>query len=454
MRSSKKLLVLLLALCILASIAACGSGSNSNNAATTAATQQNTSAASTNSDTSVKKEAVNLKFMIVAGNDEMPAWKGITDSFNKNNPDINLTLEQLPGTWDDYNQKVTALFAAGTPPDIGRMAVALMPQYISKGQVVDLTPYVTKDLNMSDYYESAFKSSLFDGKNYGIPIGIYTRTLYYNKTLFDEAGLEYPSMDWDNPWTMEQFRDAARKLTKGDGPNKVFGYSVALDTDSVAPFLFSNGGNFLNDTKDECTLNSDPSKQVFKMLQDMVYVDKSSPTPSQLKTMPSDQMFMSNRLAMLIDGSWMMPEFSKKAGFKFGVAAVPKGASGSITANFIDQYVVFVGSKHVDDAWQAVKSFIGTDAENIMVDNNVGGVPMLKSVATARKADMFNPLAPEEKDVWFNSVGHSKQEPFTPNWAEIKDKMMKTLDLLGLNQIPSDQALDKVKADVDPMLKK
>jgi multiple sugar transport system substrate-binding protein len=399
------------------------------------------------------KKVTELKFMIVAGSDEMPAWNGIVDSFNSHNSDVKVTLEQVPGSWDEYNQKMSALIAAGTPPDIGRLGIALMPQYETKNQLVDLTAYMS-ELNLNDYYAGAFDSGKSEGKIYGLPIGIYTLVLYYNKALFDAAGVKYPPTDWNKPWSLDEFRKVAKQLTKGSGVNKQYGFYCNLDLERITPFLYGNGGNYFNDTKTEALLNSDAAKSAYKLMQDMIFSDKSSPTPAQAKTMPVDQLFTSNKLAMTIDGQWMMPAYTKDSSFKLGVAAVPAGMVKCETVNFVDQYVIFQGSKNVKEAWRVIKSFIQTDGENVMVDKNVGGIPVLKAVAEGKKSVMFNPLSAEEKDVMFNSIEHSQALPFTSNWAELKDNANKSLDLVGLNQMKAGLALDKINGDWNAMLKK
>jgi multiple sugar transport system substrate-binding protein len=399
-----------------------------------------------------KPGVTDLNFLIVAGNDEMPAWNGITDSFNKTHSDIQVTLEQLPGSWDEYFQKITALIAAGTPPDIGRMGVAFMPMFISRNQLADLTAKVNSDLNMNNYYQSAFESVKYNGRIYGIPLGIYTMITYYNKDMFDAAGIPYPSTDWRNSWTIQEFVDIARRLTSGDGPNKKFGALSNFHPERSVPFFFSNGANVLSDDHKTATMNSRGMVDAYRMLQDLVNRGYS-PTPSQLQTMPLDQMFTSGRLGMVIEGEWMIPAWTNARNLRWGVAPVPKGSQSATTVNFIDQYVVFSGSKHVEESWQVVKSFIEQAAEEIMADKGIGGIPVFKPVAEGRRSQMFNPLSANEKDVIFNSVDFSKAMPFTPNWNELMTVVSRTTDLMALNEITAEAGLNRINTELTPLLK-
>ncbi len=393
------------------------------------------------------KEKTKLNFLIVAGESEMKGWQGIVDSFNNSSEEAEIVLEQLPGGWTEYVQKITALIAAGSPPDIGRVGAAFVPQFVSKGQLADLKPYVDAELNMEEYYESAFKECEKDGQIFGVPVGIYTMVMYYNKQMFDEAGLEYPSSDWNNPWTFEQYKEAAMKLTSGEGANKKYGILAQNHPERSAASVFSMGGDFFDESRENPTFASQPVIDTYQMVQDMINVDKSSPTPAQTKTMPVDQMFLSGKLAMFADGSWMLPAFADKQDFEFGIAPVPKGTS-STTVSFIDQYVVFEDSPNKELAWKAVKSFIQADAEKIMVDNNLGGIPVYKPTVEAEKENLFKMLSPEDKEVLFQSVEHSRSLPFTPNWSEQMDAAMKTIDLVTLGKMTADEGMKKVDESI------
>lgn len=399
-----------------------------------------------------KEGKVTLRMSIVAGTDEMSAWQSIVDAFNQSHPETEIKLERLPGGWNEYIQKMTAQIAAGNPPDIGRVGAAYMPMFSSKGQLEDLAPY-TGDLKIEDYYSSAFDQYQQNGKMYGMPAGIYTMAMYYNKDMFEKAGIPEPPADWEKAWTFDDLKIAAAKLSSGKGANKQYGVYVNLNPERATQYLWTNGGDLFNEDKSKSMINSPESKDALAYLQGLIK-EGYSPTPAETQTMPPDQLFQSGKLGMLIEGQWMMPGFSKIDKFKWGVAPIPMGSSGkAFTPNFVDAYVVYKGSKHVKEAAEAIKFFISKEAENILVDKNVGGMPVLKSVAESRKEDMFNPLSPEEKEVWFQSVEFSRAIPFTNNWQEVVDTIMKKMDLVGLNQLHASKAADDLAPELDALLK-
>ncbi|MEK3722712.1 ABC transporter substrate-binding protein [Paenibacillus sp. FSL H8-0034] len=401
------------------------------------------------------KAPVTLRMSLITGSpEELAVWQEVVDAFNKKDPLLQVKLEQVPGGWDGYTKKMTAELAAGTPPDIGRMGVAYMPMFSSKNQLVDLYPYAKSTLNLGDYYESAFSQYIKDDKMFGVPVGIYTLGMYYNKDLFDKAGVAYPPADWNKAWTWEEFRAAAQKITTGTGGNKTFGTYVNLAPERSMQYLWSNGGGIIDDKRTKQIVNTQETKEAYTFLQGLIK-DGLSPTPADTKTLPPNDLFMTGRLGMVVEGPWMMPAFGKITNFKWGVAPVarPNASKKAITPNYVDSYVVFKGSKHEADAWKAIQFFIGDESENIMVNRNAFGIPIKKSVAESRKKDMFSTLSEQEKQVWFQSVEFSKEVPFTTNWSEIVNASMKKMDLVGLNQLDAGKAADELAPEIEKLLK-
>ncbi|MFD2611469.1 ABC transporter substrate-binding protein [Paenibacillus gansuensis] len=401
------------------------------------------------------KDVVKLRMsLITAGPDELKAWQAMVDAFNKKDPKIQVEIQQVPGTWDDYTKKMTAELAAGSPPDIGRMGVAYVPMFSSKGQLENLYERANETLQLDEYYDVAFQQYMKNDQMYGVPVGIYTLGMYYNKDLFDKAGVAYPPSDWNKAWTWEQFRDAAAKITSGKGGGKTYGTYINLFPERSMQYLWSNGGGIINEDRTQQIVNTPETKEALAFLQGMIK-DGYSPTPAETKTLPPNDLFMTGRLGMLVEGPWMMPSFSTIKNFKWGVAPIarPDASKKAITPNYIDSYVVFKGSKHVDEAWKAIQFFIGEEAGNILVDRNALGIPVKKSVVEARKSTMFSTLTPEEKEVWFQSIDFSKEVPFTTNWSEMMNATMKKFDLIGLQQEDAEKAADELAPELEKLIK-
>jgi multiple sugar transport system substrate-binding protein len=387
-------------------------------------------------------------FFTIGDESEQVVWDALFDNFNAKHPDIHIIKQHIPGEWEDYVMKLTAMIAAGTPPDFSRMGVAYVPQFSSRDQLTELSGYISRDMNMADYNKAVFDQCKIDGKTFGLPVGIYTLNVYYNKTLFDAAGIPYPSTDWNNPWTLDEFLDIARKLTKGSGPTKQYGFYANLHPERTPPFYFSAGGDVFNADHTKVTMDQKPMLDTYKMLQGLI---NEGIAPDMLlgRTMTNEQLFMSDRLGMIVEGDWMLPSYARNKDFRFGVAPIPKGSAGATSVVFLDQYVLLSGAKNQEESWIAIRYLLEKDAQELKVKYSTTGIPLYQPVIDSMKDQMFTSLTPAEKEVLLNAATHSKAMYFPTNWNEMVLSIQKTTDLMVLNEISVEEGLRTINAELE-----
>jgi ABC-type glycerol-3-phosphate transport system substrate-binding protein len=163
------------------------------------------------------------------------------DEFKKAHPGVSVKLERAP--FGEYITKVLTQFSAGLAPDVMCLNAEQMPAFATKGVFLDLRPFLDKDpaIRLKDFYPEAVSHYTYEGVLTALPRDIApVAVVYYNKKIFDEAGLAYPKDDW----TLAQFLETAKKLTKRDdvvqfprGPGKqraiplsAAGYSIVKGT--------------------------------------------------------------------------------------------------------------------------------------------------------------------------------------------------------------------------------
>ncbi|MBD3943088.1 extracellular solute-binding protein [Microbacterium sp. NEAU-LLC] len=136
--------------------------------------------------------------------DTTPEFQKLADAYHEKNPDVTIELKGYDAA--EYNTLVTADLAAGSAPDIiTQKEVKYVPTFVNGGQLLDVS-----DVELPDGISGA-KSYEVDGTAYAVPYRNDSWVLYYNKALFDQAGVEYP----DGSWTWDDYADAADALTKG-----------------------------------------------------------------------------------------------------------------------------------------------------------------------------------------------------------------------------------------------
>lgn len=410
---------------LLLALTACGGGKadNTSRNSEAPATAPAAVASETPDDAGQFKEPVEITWALQGAANELEGWQAMIDVANEKLKEKKITIKIQKintSSWDEYYQKMTAQMAAGNIPDMGRIAEELMPQVISKDQVVDLTPYLS-ELDLSSYFEGPLYQNAAnkDGKTYGLPSGVYQMLLYYNKDLFDAKGIPYPSTDWNHPTSLEEVREIAKKLTEGTGTKKTFGFAAGLglfDLNQYASkYLYNKDG-----THDF----SDSVRQTMSIIDAMLKQDKSMPNPSDQKVMGSMDMFRAGRIGMTVDGTWWHQSIRETKNFRVGIAAIPSlGGQKGRSNSFIDQFVIWKGTKHEKEAWEALKALFSEEAIDALAKTGTGGVPVNKNTLDKLQNEMIGSIFTEEDRATFiKALDFTAAMPFNLQQKEIAQK--------------------------------
>ncbi|HEY8282885.1 MAG TPA: sugar ABC transporter substrate-binding protein [Chloroflexota bacterium] len=393
-----------------------------------------------------------LKFSTAGSATDVPIFNGLASIFNKTHTDAQATFQEVPGSWEVFNAKLLTQVAAHDVPDVIRHAIIYRPSLIANGYVQDMLPFAQKShFNFDAYYSGPFKGYLDKGHLWGVPCGIYTMALYYNKTMFKEAGLPMPSTDWSKGYDWGQFLDVARKLTKGRGPGKVYGFSTASDLRWWINFIWQAGGDFLSPGYGRSTLGDPAAQEALNFIHDMIFKYEVWPNPVAFNN--SGNLFVSGRLAMTIDGNWQLPLFKTIKSFEWGVAPLPHHTH-TYTGYYIDGWFMPKGVARPDLSWELIASFLGAQGENYVVQQSDLGIPMLKSVAEKDRSLLFNPLGTSGQQVWLDSISYGHTFPYSPIYNQLDPIIARNLDLFSLNHITPKQFAQNMSAAIDPLLAK
>lgn len=260
----------------------------------------------------------------------------LVEEYNASQDAVNVEMEILP--WDQFFQRLLPAFGAGDGPDLVGMGVEQLPQYIERGVFQPVTEYYEDPANESEsLVPAAVEAATWDGTAYGVPMNFTTLMLYWNKTLFEEAGLDPESP----PATWEEFAEAAKALTT-DGR-----YGLAIADHETIPMwpilLWGNGGGIVSEDGTTSMLGDPATIEALDYWRALVVDDGISPIG--LTGPDADKLFQTGRAAMEIVGPWMTTGFAE-AGIDFGVAAPPAGPAGPVT---LGTSVSFAVSADADD---------------------------------------------------------------------------------------------------------
>lgn len=428
MKSVKKMLTAV-TLCATLLAAGCSSSSSSDSA-------------NSSSTSGGDKKQETVSFTYWGGDFDKKRMEAIRTEFNKEHPDINVKLIQIPA--EGYDQKLLTSMAGGDPYDVVQLAEAFNT-YAGKGTLTDLTPYMEEDgVSKDDYFEAGMDAYTYDDKVMAMPMRLGAMIMLYNKDLFDKNGIPYPTEDW----TWDDFHNAAKKIKNAkDGTFGVQG--VGSWWANYMAYVESFGGSLMSDDHTKFTLDSPESKEALHFMQDLLFKDKVAPQASDIPK--GVDLWTSGKVGMLVDGPWwILSSIANIKDFKWDVAPLPKGKEFT-TPLFSNAFAIPAGSKNKDAAWEVVKFWTGEVGQTILAKEG-GEVPPLKSVANS---DVYLKAAGDSVNLQplVTSVDNAFVPPITSKWGEINKLADTYLGPVFSENKDIDKALKDMKPKVEQLLK-
>ncbi len=297
----------------------------------------------------------------------------LTD-FEKEHPDIAYQFQPIPG---NYPEKIQLMLGTGKAPDLFWLKGDTAPAYMDFEVLEPLDPFVALDQNFdeADFFPVFRNAFRHKDKNYGYAKDFNAYVLFYNKRMFEEAGLSGPPKNW------EELYDFSRKLTKdtdGDGKNDQFGFVIEPSIDIALPFALQNGGELISE--DGTIRVGEP--EFVKALDYFMSLYRDG-----VATIPADQgagwmgdVFSREQCAMTISGSWLIPYLRDNSPeLEYGVSELPRGKTRATLA-FTVAMVIPKQSNHKKEAWTMLSYLAGKEGMKTWTNSGIA-LPTRKSVA-------------------------------------------------------------------------
>lgn len=357
----KRIIAVMMAVMIGGSLTACGGNADSvqdSNAVGTGAedtsaaenaAEENPVSEEASIDADGKKSVVIWDYFETDGQKEM--MQILIDGFNQSQDEYVVSHEYMPST--DYIKQLTLGIASGELPDVVIVDGCDMASFIEMDLFGDISDM---EVDWDAYIAGPMSSSMKDGKHYGLPFATNDTALFYNKDIFDAAGIDYP----DENTTWEEFHEMAKKLTESGTTG--FGNAAVASGEGCfqcLPWIYTAGGSYLD---------IEGGVEAYELMEAMVEVGSWSKECVNWTQSDVNNYFMAGNIAMQQNGPWQIPVIEQNApDLNYGVTVLPKfdENSGQATSMLGGENMGAVKKENMDGAKAFLKYY---DQTEVMVE--------------------------------------------------------------------------------------
>lgn len=390
---------------------------------------------------------------------DLSALQQIVENFNAENPDINVTLVQIPPA-QNVETDVTRLMTAvrgGSGPDVYMLDRFIVAQRAADGLLQDLTPYMNGEDVLANYIEFARNEATFGGRPYALPFDTDARALYYNIDMLEEAGVDMSELDPQNgPITLARAGEISEQVNvkNAQGNYETMGFIPWFEQGWHYTYGFAFGGDFYDAASCQVTPTDENVVAAFQYVYD--YAAKAGPQQVQAFRQaftrpdlpPQQNPFVAGQLAMMITGDWMIGNMERYApDANYGVTYIPTAEEGGESVTWAGGWSMVMpqGAKEPEAAFEFMRYITGEPGQRFYVQET----QHMPTVASLQDdAELF-----EGRHQFFSELlANARSRPPLPVGALYWDELTSAWEKMYLNQEEPQAALEQVAARVQPQL--
>lgn len=375
----------------------------------------------------VSEETATIKVTQWVADDVIAATDAAIERFAKSHPNVTIEANYVPlvaGNWGEYNNAFINEVAAGNAPDIVGAAIEGFAEMGASGVLLDLETIVAKH-EAARQVMAGIESNMLDsmrnkvtGQLNFFPTQWNNIVMFYNKDLFDAAGIDYPS----NEWTWDEFLTAAEALTiKDDAGNTTqFGYFVPGFNFGIQPWFFTNSASALDDDWVESTVDTPQYRETLQFLFDMINVHGVAPA---YEPGVGTEKFTAGQVAMFSAGHWPVPSIRDAGLENVGVQHMPMNTVQT-TVFGIGGLAITKDSAYRDLAWAFLTELAGEEYQQDLADGG-SSIPSMRAFATTPEYTAW----PDNAEIFYATAATAIPVPSPSNFAvvqEISDRYLAT----------------------------
>jgi len=341
--------------------------------------------------------------------------------FEEENPDILVQLEAVSGR--DYYTRLFTQIAAGDAPDIMQIGDDAVPNFVDNGAFLSLDDFISGEfpLDTSIYLPGTLDPGQWEGTQWLLPKDFSPLAVYYNKAIFDDAGVAYP----EDGWTWDEFLETAQTLTQdtdGDGDTDIWGAQLTANwTTGFEYFIAAAGGSLISEDGTEFVgyMDSEDAVQAVQFFSDLYNVHKVAPPPADFSLWAGgNSQFGNGQAAMRLFGRWPLAGYRDNPNVDLGMVGVPVGDERANTL-FWGGFGIFSGTEHPEAAWRFLRFYAGEQGSDVWKD---WAIPPVAAAAEAAGLTE-DPI----EGVWISELDYlvPRAYVFTPYWGQTADPALR-----------------------------
>ena len=382
---------------------------------------------STSSDAASPAPAEEIRVMVSGDPEELEAYRQVAEAYEAQGggPVSLIEIEER----DKLISRLATSIAAGNPPDLFLLNYRYYGQFLDAGGIAPVEDRLAAStvLDRDAFFPTSMAAFQDDGAQTCLPQNASSLVLYYDADLFEAAGLDAPPDDW----TWDEMVAAARELTvdeDGDGATDVYGLGVDPELIRVAPFIWSNGGELVDDDASPTglTLNTPEAAVALQAFLDLQQVHHVVPTEEEAESEDLETRFLRGGLAMLMESRKVVPTFRTIEGFDWDVAALPRFGDEPVSILHSDAYCMTTDAAHPDDAWRFLEFALGPEGQDIAARTG-RTVPSLTEVAST-EAFLTPDAEPSNSQVFLDQLASLRSVPHVATYPQIEDAINTLLE--------------------------
>lgn len=377
-------------------------------------------------------------FNFTAGEDHIDKLEAIIAAFEAENPDVRIRVQHA--SYDEYFTLLQTRIAGNTAPDTFELNYENFVGPAASGVLLDIESVEGSALNPSAYFPRAYDAFSFDGVQYGLPESFSVVVLYYNKALFDQAGLDYPTNDWS--WADEQV--AAEAIT-ALGPD-IWGHYQPIQFFEFYKSLAQSGGQFFNDDVTEATFNSPAGVEAATWL--VQKMGRTMPTEAQRGGQGDDLLFQNGKIGMWHTGIWM---FNLLQDMEDEWDIVVEPTNGTTASHFFaNAAVVSANTRYPEQAVRWI-NYLASSEET--AKQRIEGAWEIPAVIDEELIGPYLTAGlPNNRQAVFDALDGVVVPPVIERQQELQDIVTLYLERAQLGELTVQEALDRAVAEVNALL--